>query len=376
MHPGRILTTHVGSLPRPPALGAMLLAREKGETVDPVAFEAELSAAVRTVVARQVEVGIDVVSDGEMSKIAYAVYPKERLSGFGGEGKPRGAGPEVREFPEWAATRRQVMSKRPVCRGPIAPKDDAALRADLRHFRDAVEAAKPTGAFLTAASPGLIAYFMQDEYYGDHAAYLEAIAQAMRPEYEAIVAAGFDLQLDCPDLALSRHLGYAADSDDEWIRKCELAVDALNAATARIPADRMRMHICWGNYEGPHHHDVPLERILPIVLRARPAKLSFEGANPRHEHEWEVFASIPLPDEKMILPGVVDSTTNFIEHPRLVAQRLERYAQVVGKERVVASVDCGFATTAEFSVIDREIVWAKLAALAEGAALASERLFT
>src|SRR5579875_2694135 len=224
--------------------------------------------------------------------------------GVGGEGKPRGAGPEVREFPEWAARRRQVMSKRPVCRGPIAPKDDAALRADLRHFRDAVEAAKPTGAFLTAASPGLIAYFMQDEYYGDHAAYLEAIAQAMRPEYEAIVAAGFDLQLDCPDLALSRHLGYAADSDDEWIRKCELAVDALNAATARIPADRMRMHICWGNYEGPHHHDVPLERILPIVLRARPAKLSFEGANPRHEHEWEVFASIPLPDEKMILPGV------------------------------------------------------------------------
>jgi 5-methyltetrahydropteroyltriglutamate--homocysteine methyltransferase len=371
----RILTTHVGSLPRPKALSAMLIARENEEAVDAAAFERELAAAVTAVVARQVEAGVSIVSDGEMSKIAYAVYPKERLTGFGGQSKPRGAGPEVAEFPEWAATRRQVMSKRPVCQGPVAVKDDAALRTDLRHFRGAVDAARPPGAFLTAASPGLIAYFMQDQYYEDHEAYLHAIAAAMRPEYEAIVAAGFDLQLDCPGLALSRHLGYVSDTDAEWTRKCELAVEALNAATAAIPSERMRMHICWGNYEGPHHHDVPLERVLPTVFKARPASISFEGANPRHEHEWEVFSALRLPDEKKILPGVIDSTTNFIEHPRLVAQRIERYAGVVGKERVIASVDCGFATTAEFSVIDPQIVWAKLEALAQGAEIASGRLW-
>ncbi|HXP93712.1 MAG TPA: cobalamin-independent methionine synthase II family protein [Candidatus Binatia bacterium] len=370
-----IPTTHVGSLPRPKALSAMLLAQEDGERIDPGAFERELSAAVHDVVARQVRAGIDIVSDGEMSKIAYAVYPKERLSGFGGQSKPRGAGPEVSDFPEWAKTRRQVMSKRPVCQGPVAVKDDAALRADLRHFREAVDAAKPAGAFLTAASPGLIAYFMQDEYYHDHEKYLAAVAEAMRAEYEAIVAAGFDLQLDCPDLALSRHLGYASDSDDEWKKKCELAIEALNAATQNISPDRMRLHVCWGNYEGPHHYDVPLAQVLPTVFKARPAAISFEGANPRHEHEWEVFQTLRLPDEKKILPGVVDSTTNFIEHPRLIAQRIERYANVVGKERVVAGVDCGFATTAEFSLIDPAIVWAKLEALAQGARIASERLW-
>jgi len=353
----------------------MLLAQEDGERIDPGAFERELSAAVHDVVARQVRAGIDIVSDGEMSKIAYAVYPKERLSGFGGQSKPRGAGPEVSDFPEWAKTRRQVMSKRPVCQGPVAVKDDAALRADLRHFREAVDAAKPAGAFLTAASPGLIAYFMQDEYYHDHEKYLAAVAEAMRAEYEAIVAAGFDLQLDCPDLALSRHLGYASDSDDEWKKKCELAIEALNAATQNISPDRMRLHVCWGNYEGPHHYDVPLAQVLPTVFKARPAAISFEGANPRHEHEWEVFQTLRLPDEKKILPGVVDSTTNFIEHPRLIAQRIERYANVVGKERVVAGVDCGFATTAEFSLIDPAIVWAKLEALAQGARIASERLW-
>jgi 5-methyltetrahydropteroyltriglutamate--homocysteine methyltransferase len=353
----------------------MLVARENGERVDPALFERDLSAAVDDVVVRQARAGVDIVSDGEMSKIAYAVYPKERLTGFGGQSKPRGAGPEVAEFPEWAATRRQVMSKRPVCEGPVAPKDGGALQTDLRHFRAAVDVAAPAGAFLTAASPGLIAYFMQDQYYHDHEKYLAAIARAMQPEYEAIVAAGFDLQLDCPDLALSRHLGYASDSDEEWMTKCELAIEMLNGATANIPPERMRMHVCWGNYEGPHHHDVPLERILPAVLRARPASLSFEGANPRHEHEWEVFESIRLPAGKKILPGVIDSTTNFIEHPRLVAQRIERYATVVGKDRVVASVDCGFATTAEFSVIDPAIVWAKLAVLSEGARIASERLF-
>jgi 5-methyltetrahydropteroyltriglutamate--homocysteine methyltransferase len=353
----------------------MLMARENGEAIDPGALEAELSQAVREIVKRQVAAGVDIVSDGEMSKIAYAIYPKERLTGFGGQSKPRGAGPEVAEFPEWAASRRQVMSKRPVCEGPVAPKDGGAVYSDLHHFREAVEPAKPAGAFLTAASPGLIAYFMQDQYYNDHAKYLEAIARAMQPEYEAIVEAGFDVQLDCPDLALSRHLGYASDTDAEWTRKCEMAIDALNGATQNIPPERMRMHICWGNYEGPHHHDIALERVLPAVFKARPAAISFEGANPRHEHEWEVFQTMKLPDGKKIIPGMIDSTTNFIEHPRLVAQRIERYANVVGKERVIAGVDCGFATTAEFSVIDREIVWAKFGALAEGARIASERLW-
>jgi 5-methyltetrahydropteroyltriglutamate--homocysteine methyltransferase len=367
----RILTTHVGSLPRPKALAELLLDHDAGTPVDEALFAQTLSEGVRDAVRRQVAAGIDVVSDGEMGKIAYSIYPKERLNGFGGQGKPRGAGPEVEDFPEWAKGRRQVMQRRPVCQGPISLKDDTALRRDLENFRAAVGVAKPHGAFLTAASPGVIAYFMPNEYYPTHDAYLDAIAEAMRPEYEAIVGAGFKLQLDCPDLALSRHLGYASDSDAAWQAKCESAVEALNKATARIAPDAMRMHICWGNYEGPHHHDVPLERVLPTVLRARPAAISFEGANPRHEHEWEVFATLKLPDDKRIIPGVIDSTTNFIEHPRLIAQRIERYANLVGPERVTAGSDCGFGTTAEFSLLDPAIVWAKLAALAEGAKLAS-----
>lgn len=368
---GRTLTTHVGSLPRPKELAELLIKRDLGEAVDDALFERTLADAVRDVVARQVAAGVDLVSDGEMSKIAYSIYPKERLNGFGGQTKPRGAGPEVAEFPEWAKSRRQVMQRRPVCQGPISVKDTRALERDLRNFHAAVDAAKPAGAFMTAASPGVIAYFMPNEYYPTHEAYLEAIAAAMQPEYEAIAAAGFTLQLDCPDLALSRHLGYATDSDEEWNAKSEAAIEALNAATARIPPEKMRLHLCWGNYEGPHHHDIPLERILPSVFRARPNAISFEGANPRHEHEWEIFKTLEFPDGKVIVPGVVDSTTNFIEHPRLVAQRVERYVDAVGPDRVIASSDCGFGTTAEFNLIDPAIVWAKLSALAEGARLAS-----
>jgi 5-methyltetrahydropteroyltriglutamate--homocysteine methyltransferase len=368
--PDRVRTTHVGSLPRPAELAALLIKRNAGETVDEAAFEALLAQTVREVVAKQVEAGIDFVSDGEMSKIAYSIYPKDRLTGFSGQTPPRGAGPEVADFPGWAKSRRQVMAQRPLCTGPVAIKETQSLAADLKHFRAAADAAHPAGTFLTAASPGLIAYFMPNEYYPSHEAYLEALAAAMRPEYEAIVEAGFLLQLDCPDLALSRHLGYAGDSDAEWKKKAEQAIDVLNAATAKIAPDKMRMHLCWGNYEGPHNHDLPLEQVLPAVFRARPAAISFEGANPRHEHEWEVFSTLKLPDDKVIIPGVIDSTTSFIEHPRLVAQRIERYTNQVGVERVIAGSDCGFGTTAEFNLIDPAIVWAKLAALAEGAELA------
>lgn len=367
----RVRTTHVGSLPRPKELVELLIKRNAGEALDVSQFEDVLSRAVHDVVAKQVAAGIDVVSDGEMSKIAYSIYPKDRLTGFSGETPPRGAGPEVAEFPDWAKSRRQVMAQRPLCRGPVAVKDTSALEGDLRRFRAAVDAAKPPAAFMTAASPGLIAYFMPNEYYPSHEAYLQALAEAMRPEYEAIVKAGFILQLDCPDLALSRHLGYAGDTDAQWEAKAEAAIEAIDAATAAIAPERMRMHLCWGNYEGPHNHDLPLERVLPRALRARPAAISFEGANPRHEHEWELFATLELPAGKTIIPGVIDSTTNFIEHPRLVAQRIERYVRYVGAERVIAGSDCGFGTTAEFSLIDPAIVWAKFAALAEGARLAA-----
>jgi 5-methyltetrahydropteroyltriglutamate--homocysteine methyltransferase len=367
------MTTHVGSLPRPPALRTLLLAHDRGEEHDAAELTRATREAVHDAVTRQVQIGIDLVSDGEMGKIAYSLYPKERLAGFAGEAGPRPQSREAADFPDWARQRVPVMQHRPICRGPISLASTTALRTDIGNFSDAVQAAAPRGAFMTAASPGVIAAFIPNEYYPSHEAYVHALGEAMRAEYEAIVAAGFILQLDCPDLAL-RHNLYATDNDLEWARRCSASIDALNAATAAIPAQRMRLHLCWGNYEGPHHYDLPLEDVLPRALRARPTAISFEGANPRHEHEWEFFRSFRLPDDKVIVPGVIDSTTNFIEHPRLVAQRIERYAQAVGPERVVAGVDCGFATTAEYSAVDGEIAWAKLETLARGAELASTRL--
>jgi 5-methyltetrahydropteroyltriglutamate--homocysteine methyltransferase len=364
----------VGSLPRPAELRDLLLARDRGEEVDEPAFQVHVQTAVRDVVARQVAAGLDIVSDGEMSKIAYSLYPKERLNGFGGAAPPRARNQEAADFPDWARQRVAVMQNRPACDGPISRKPGDALETDLRNFRAAVDAVRPAGTFMTAASPGVIAMFMPNQYYPDHAAYVDAIAEAMRPEYEAIVAAGFDLQLDCPDLAAGRHNSYVADTEAEWQRRCAASIGALNGAVAGIPPERMRLHLCWGNYEGPHLYDLPLEAVLPVALKGRPRTISFEGANPRHGHEWEVFVELKLPDDRIIMPGVIDSTSNFIEHPRLIAQRIENYARLVGPERVIAGVDCGFATTVEYHPVDPAIAWAKLEALARGAALASERL--
>jgi 5-methyltetrahydropteroyltriglutamate--homocysteine methyltransferase len=374
-NPGRILTTHVGSLPRPSELRALLLAKDDGKPVDEAQFARLVTEAVHDVVARQTKIGIDLVSDGEMAKIAYSTYPAQRFSGYAGSG-PGTMARDLADFPDFAKTSgRGLGVKRPMCEGPLALKDRTPLETDLRNFAAAVAAAKPTGAFLTAASPGVTAYFLRNNHYPSHEAYLAALVPLLRDEYEAIVAAGFDVQLDCPDLAMARHLGYADKSETEYAKLCEAAIEALNDATRNIPPDRMRLHLCWGNYPGPHHYDLALERVLPVALKSRARAISFEGANPRHEHEWELFETVRLPDDRIILPGVIDSATNFIEHPRLVAQRIERYARAVGKERVVASVDCGFGTAAGSGGVDPAIAWAKLGALAEGAKLASRNLW-
>ncbi len=366
----RIRTTHVGSLPRPPELAAQLIARDRGERTDEAALAAMISTAVREAVAKQVAIGLDIVSDGEMSKVAYSLYPAQRLTGFGGAAPPRAKNREAADFPEWSAARFASMQHRPMCQGPIAPKpDDGALAADLRNFRAAVDAAKPNGTFMTAASPGVIASFIPNAYYPSHEAYVNALAAAMRPEYEAIVAAGFDLQVDCPDLASARNGTYANDTDDEWDRRSIASIEALNAATANIPPERLRLHLCWGNYNGPHTYDLPLAKVMPVALRSRAKTISFEGANPRHEHEWKYFRVTPFPDDRVVLPGVIDSTTNFVEHPELVAQRIARYVRELGAERVIAGVDCGMATTVEYHPVDARIAWAKLATLVEGAAL-------
>jgi len=373
----RILTTHVGSLPRPDDLRDMLVERNAGKPIDEAAFDARVRTAVAEVVQRQVATGVDAVDDGEFGKFAYQTYVVDRLTGLGGEtDTPRTHPGDVLDFPTYAARFTGGWGKMPATDGPIAIKTKAPLERDLRNFADAVAAAKPITTFLTAASPGLIASFIENRTYPGHEKYLEALVAAMQPEYEAIVAAGFNLQLDCPDLASARKTIYMKKSDAEFKRLQEQAVDAINAATANIPPDRMRMHICWGNYEGPHHRDIPLERVIPTAVKARPAAILFEGANPRHDHEWTYFKSFTLPDDKVLVPGCIDSTCNFIEHPELVAQRIEKYANVVGKERVVAGVDCGFGTSIrQQNQVDTEIMWAKLAALVEGAKMASERLW-
>jgi len=370
----KILTTHTGSLPRPDGLRELLIDREEGRAVDDGSFRKAVTTGVRDVVERQIKTGIDLVNDGELSKFSYSMYAKERLTGLDGQGGLRPISRDVAEFPTFAA-RGPIRWRVTTCTGPVAVKDTKPLEADLRNFADALRNVKPSGTFLTAASPGVIASFIHNAYYPDHESYIRALGKAMQPEYEAIVAAGFDLQIDCPDLASARNNTYRDDSEEEWRRKQALAVDVLNEITANIPPKRMRMHLCWGNFEGPHHRDVPLIDVLPVALRARPHAVSFEGANPRHEHEWIVFKEIKLPDDKVIIPGMIDSTTNFIEHPELVAQRIERYANVVGRERVIAGVDCGFATSVTANTVDPEIAWAKLGALVEGAAIASERLW-
>jgi 5-methyltetrahydropteroyltriglutamate--homocysteine methyltransferase len=352
----------------------MVFAHENGAPLD----SAILSEAVGAVVKHQRQSGIDLVSDGEMSKISYATYIKDRITGFSGD-SPRSAPADLEEFPVFLD--RQAKSggtpsyKRPCCTGAIAVKSMQPLQDDLDNFAAALMGAGASGSFMNAASPGVIALFQPNEHYATQDDYLEALAEAMRPEYEAIVAAGHTLQLDCPDLGLGRHMMFKGLPDSEYAACATRHVEALNHALRNIPADKVRMHICWGNYEGPHHHDAPMEMVLPIALKAKPQGLLFENSNPRHAHEWTVFAEADLPEDKVLIPGVIDSTTNFVEHPELVAQRILRFTEIVGRDRVIAGTDCGFSTFAGFGAVDEDIVYAKLASLAQGAERASEQLW-
>jgi 5-methyltetrahydropteroyltriglutamate--homocysteine methyltransferase len=370
----RILTTHTGSLPRPPELLEALQQRDHGEG-NGAALAGDIRGAVRDIVHRQAEAGVTVVNDGEASKIGYSTYVKERLDGFGGEGGLGGVPLDLAEFPDYMA---RVLGgldfEMPACVGPVSYRDLDAVRTDIANLQAAVAGAHVEDAFMTAASPGVISVFLQNRYYPSHEEYIGALADVMKAEYDEIHRAGLVLQLDCPDLAMTRHM-QAGETLEEFRRRAKLHVEAINHATRDIPPQDMRMHLCWGNYEGPHHHDVPLRDIIDIVLEARPAAVSFEAANPRHEHEWTVFEDVKLPDGKILLPGVLDSTTNYIEHPELVAQRIVRYAELVGRESVIAGSDCGFATFASLLAIDPAITWAKLQAMAEGAQLASTRLW-
>jgi len=375
---GRILTTHVGSLPRSQAVTDVLFAREREETRDVARDDAVITAAVAEVVRRQVEVGIDIVSDGEMSKISYATYIARRLDGFGGD-TPREPGQDLVEFPgllrKLAERGATAKYRRPRCIGAVTVKDRKLLEIDIGNLKAAAAAARPTGMFMNAASPGVIALFQPNDYYRTQDAYLEALAAALQNEYESIVAAGIILQIDAPDLAMGRHTMYRDRSLEEFETLAARHIEVLNHALRNVPAERVRMHVCWGNYEGPHHHDIAMARLLPIVLKAKPQALLFEAANPRHAHEWAVFKSAAIPEDKILIPGMLTTTTNYIEHPELVAERLERFAHVVGRERVMAGTDCGFGTFAGFGPVEPDIAYLKLESLVEGARIASHRLW-
>jgi 5-methyltetrahydropteroyltriglutamate--homocysteine methyltransferase len=371
-----IRTTHVGSLPRSAELSRLLIARDKGEPYDKQVFADTVDKAVAGAVRQQQAAGVDILSDGEQSKVSYATYVTDRLTGFGGHSYRKFA-LDLAELPDLRKKLAAVMGtqefKRSSCIGPVALKTLAPCLEDIRRFRGALDAAGPHAGFMNSASPGLISSFQRNAFYPSHEAYLEALAEAMRPEYEAIAAAGLFLQIDCPDLAMARHTGFQELSESEFLARSEMNVAALNHAVRNIPAERMRMHICWGNYEGPHDHDIPLERILPIVLKAKPSAILFEAANPRHEHEWIVWRDAKLPGDKILVPGVIDTCSNYLEHPELIAQRLERYIGIVGIDRVIAGTDCGFGTFAGYGKIDPAICWRKLGALREGADIAARR---
>ena len=376
--PDRILTTHVGSLPRNADVTKIIFAWENGEEVDAKAAALTLKYAVDDCVAKQVAAGIDIVSDGEMSKISYATYIKDRISGFDGD-SPRQAPADLEQYPGFlerqAKTGGTPSYRRPCCVGPIHPVTLEPLEDDLERFAEALRAhGSPTG-FMNAASPGVIALFQPNKYYENEDDYLEAIAEAMRPEYEAIVNAGLILQLDSPDLGLGRHMMYKDRNDADYIKRIERHVEVLNNALRNVPAEKVRMHVCWGNYEGPHTCDIEMENVLPTLMRAKPAGLLFETSNPRHQHDWEAFsqAADAIPDEKILIPGCIDSTTNFVEHPKVVANRIMQFVEIFGGERVIAGTDCGFSTFAGFGAVDEDIVWAKLKSLCEGAELASQR---
>ena len=374
----RFLTTHTGSLPRPEDLIRMMYAKEEGVPVDSAALAARVASAVEEIVRRQAEAGVDIVNDGEMSKPSYATYIKDRLAGFGGTGNTF-VYQDLVDFPNLAkrvfGDPGRSRRKTPACNAAIGVGDPAAAKADVANLKTAFAKASAQEMFLTAASPGVVSLFFRDDFYGSEEAYLAAIAEAMRYEYETIANAGIVLQIDCPDLGMGRHIQFAHLSLPEFRKKAELHVEALNAALRNIPPDRLRLHMCWGNYEGPHHCDVPLADVIDIVLKARPSAIVLEAANPRHAHEWKVFESVKLPDGKLLIPGVIESKSNFIEHPELIAQRIGRYASLVGRENVMAGSDCGYGTWVGQAAVDPDVVWAKMAAMAEGARIASREFW-
>jgi 5-methyltetrahydropteroyltriglutamate--homocysteine methyltransferase len=375
---GRILTTHVGSMPRSDAVCAALLAKERGELTDEAAFDSLMSEAVREVVGLQASIGIDVVSDGETSKIGYATYIKDRNTGFGGDFTPKphrdlADHPDYREL--LAKTRGPQLFRRTCCIAEITPKNEGSLRKDIANLRSALPGARVSEAFMNAASPGVVSAFQPNRYYDSDERYLDAIAKVMRPEYLAIAEAGLLLQVDCPDLAMSRHTAFQDLDEASFLKRAEMHVEVLNRALEGIPADRVRVHICWGNYEGPHDFDIPLEKIMSNILAIRAGALSFEAANPRHEHEWTLWRDLAGDADRIFMPGVLDTSTNYVEHPELVAQRIERYARIFGPERVIASTDCGFGTFVGSVAVARTVAYKKLASLVEGARIASSRLF-
>jgi len=374
----RFLTTHTGSLPRPDDLIRMMYAKEEGVPIDPAALAARVKAAVAEIVKKQADAGVDLINDGEMSKPSYATYIKDRLEGFGGTGNtfiyqdlsefPR---LEKRVFGDPGRSRR----KTPACNAPIAVRDREAPEIDAENLKTALGNVKCVGGFMSAASPGVVSLFFRNDHYKDFESYIYAIADAMRHEYETIAKAGLVLQIDCPDLAMGRHIQYADLSLANFRKRAQLHIEALDHAVANIPAEQLRMHLCWGNYEGPHHRDVPLADIVDIVLKAKPVAISLEAANPRHAHEWTVFESVKLPDGKVLIPGVIESKSNFIEHPELIAQRIGRYARFVGRENVIAGSDCGYSTWVGQAAVDPDVVFAKLRAMADGAALATRQFW-
>src|ERR1700760_2964788 len=379
----RILTTHTGSLPRPKPLIDLVLNREREGAVDAASFEAETAKAVDETVARQVEVGIDIVRDGEMSKPSYTTYIRHRVAGIAPD--PRAAekghdimiGRDLLAHPDFADRRRNFADLPfPGCVGPLRYQDRSALDRDLTHLKTAATKAKPADVFMTAPSPGILTRFIINLHYPTEDAYVAALADMMKTEYRAVVEAGFVLQIDAPDLGSCRNNQYRDLTDDQFRKIAARNIEALNGALEGLPADKVRLHICWGNYEGPHNFDLPLLKIIDLAFKARVQAISIEAANPRHDHEWEDLRTIKVPDDKVLIPGVIDSTTNFVEHPKLVAQRIGRYADIVGRERVIAGVDCGFGTAVRTDpIVADSIVWAKLKALGEGAAIASQRLW-
>lgn len=374
----RILTTHVGSLPRPKDVTDLVFAKEAGVPIDAAGFDAVISAATDMILQRQRDIGIDIPSDGEMSKISYATYIKDRLTGFDGDAA-RNPPADLEQFPGFleklAKSGGTPTFRRPKCVGEIVVKDMEPLEADLRNMKSSMSKAGYEHGFMNSATPGVIALFQPNEFYRTQDDYLEAVAEGMRIEYEGIVEAGLVLQLDSPDLGLGRHVMYKDLDDDAFVKAAGRHIEVLNHALRNVPADRVRMHVCWGNYEGPHICDIALKKVLPEVLKAKPRGLLFEGSNPRHAHEWTVWTETKLPEDFVLIPGVIDTTTNFVEHPELVAERIERYANLVGRERVIAGTDCGFATFAGFGAVDGEIAWNKLQSLTQGAEIASKRLW-